>query len=76
MSAMIEIAPEIKIRVLERKLASAEASEAKAVHEYAAMVRRNNRLAADRQRAYAQNMDLLARMDALGGYPQRLQLGV
>jgi len=74
MSAMIEIAPDIKIRILERKLASAEASEAKAVSEYAEVVRRNNRLAADRQRAYRQNMELLARMDALSGYPQRLML--
>jgi len=76
MSVMIEIAPDIKIRILERKLASAEASEAKAVHEYAEVVRRNNRLAADRQRAYRHNMELLARMDALAGYPQRLLLEV
>ena len=75
MSRMIEVAPEIRIKVLERKLASAEASEAKVVSEYVELVRRNNRLAADRQRAYQQNMELLARMDALAGYPQRLLLG-
>ena len=75
MSRMIEVAPEIRIKVLERKLASAEASEARVVGEYVDLVRRNNRLAADRQRAHQQNMELLARMDALAGYPQRLLLG-
>lgn len=73
---MIEVSPKIRIKALERKLASAEASEARVVGEDVDLVRRNNRLAADLQRAYQQNMELLARMDALAGYPQRLLLGI
>jgi hypothetical protein len=71
---MIEIDPIIKIRVLERKLASAEAAEALATKRYVETIDRANRLVADRKRAYRANMELLARMDALAGYPVRLAL--
>lgn len=74
MGKMMEIDQAMRIRVLEHRLAQLEAANEQLTVDYLRQVDRANRLVADRQRAYAANMELLANMEAMQGYPYRLQL--
>jgi hypothetical protein len=74
MSTTIEINPSIRIMVLEHKLNAARAESDAAVTRYMQVLSRCNRLSADRERLRQANTTLLANMEALTGYPQRLRL--
>lgn len=75
MGQPMRINPQMQIRVFEHKIAAMQEAMERTAASYLSQVDRANRLTADLQRALAANAELLARIDALTGYPVRTSLG-
>lgn len=74
MTAMIEVDPMIRIRVLEMHAARLAAENESLLIRCAELIDDRNRLIADRERMSQANGALLARIDSITGYPHRLLL--
>jgi chromosome segregation ATPase len=74
MTAMMTIEAGAALRIAEMRQRRAEENEALTVHNYLLLTKACNRLTADLARARQANAELLQRLDAATGYPERLAL--
>lgn len=75
MGTMIELPLQTKIQILEMRHNRTMAELDARLVQLAQMIDERNHLIADRERYRQANAELMRRLDALAGYPERLQIG-